>query len=170
MAESQPATPNAKGAEAGPDLGNIRSGETYLGYKQTAGFASNEDLHPDAATQYSVAQPRLNEWGLSGKWAVGAEEATLEQPGGSIAYRFSARDLHLVLGPDATGKPVHFQVTIDGKAPGADRGSDIDAGGNGMVTSTKLYQLVRQSGEVEARNFEIRFLAPGVQAYAFTFG
>ncbi|QWW71855.1 cytochrome c biogenesis protein DipZ [Rhizobium sp. WYJ-E13] len=170
MAEGAPVTPDAKGAEASPDLKHIGSGETYIGYKQATGFASNESMRADAANDYSVKQQGLNQWGLAGQWTVGAEEATLEQPGGSIAYRFSARDLHLVLGPDANGKPVRFQVTIDGKAPGADHGSDIDADGNGTVTSTKLYQLVRQSGDIEARNFEIRFLDPGVQAYAFTFG
>ncbi len=94
----------------------------------------------------------------------------LDQPDGSIVYRFSARDLHLVLGPSAAGKPIRFQVTIDGKAPGPNHGADTDADGYGTVTSTKLYQLVRQSGDVEERTFEIRFLDPGVEAYAFTFG
>lgn len=170
MAESAPVTPDAKGAEASPDLKHIGSGETYIGYRQATSFASSESMRADTARDYSVKKLGLNQWGLAGKWTVGAEEATLDQAGGSIAYRFSARDLHLVLGPDANGKPVRFQVTIDGKAPGADHGSDIDADGNGTVTSTKLYQLVRQSGDIEARNFEIRFLDPGVQAYAFTFG
>jgi cytochrome c biogenesis protein CcdA/thiol-disulfide isomerase/thioredoxin len=170
MADSTPVVPDAKGTEASPDMRNIGSGETYVGYQRVNGFASNESMRTDAATDYSVAQPGLNQWGLSGKWTVGAEEATLDQPDGGITYRFSARDLHLVLGPGADDKPVRFQVTIDGKAPGADHGSDTDAGENGTVTSTKLHQLVRQSGAVEARTFEIRFLDPGVQVYAFTFG
>ncbi|MCC2612128.1 cytochrome c biogenesis protein DipZ [Neorhizobium sp. Rsf11] len=170
MAASAPVTPDAKGAEASPDLKNIRSAETYLGYKRATSFASPESLHADAAASYSIVEPGLNQWGLSGTWIVGAEQATLSQPDGSIAYRFSARDLHLVLGPGLSGKPVRFQVKIDGKAPGADHGADTDANGNGMVTSTRLYQLVRQSGDVEARNFQIRFLDPGVEAYAFTFG
>jgi len=170
MAASAPVAPDAKGAEASPDLKNIRSGETYLGYKRATNFASRETLRADAARDYSVETPNLNEWGLSGTWTIGAEQARLDQPDGSIAYRFSARDLHLVLGNGSSGKPVRFQVTIDGKAPGADHGADTDADGNGTVTSTKLYQLVRQSGDVEARNFEIRFLDPGVEAYAFTFG
>ncbi|PLU07234.1 cytochrome C biogenesis protein [Sinorhizobium medicae] len=170
MAASAPVAPDAKGAEAGPDTKNIRSGETYLGYKRATSFASRENLSADASRQYSVAEPTLNEWGLSGIWTVGAEQATLDQANGGIAYRFSARDLHLVLGPGAASKPVRFKVTIDGKAPGADHGADIDAGGNGTVTSTRLYQLIRQSGDVEARTFEIRFLDAGVEAYAFTFG
>ncbi|MGR9246483.1 cytochrome c biogenesis protein DipZ [Rhizobium leguminosarum] len=168
--ESAPVVPDAKGVEAGPDLGNIRSGETYLGYEQAANFASPEGLQADTARNYSIAEPGLNGWGLSGTWIVGRDQATLDQPDGGITYRFSARDLHLVLGPGATGKPIRFQVKIDGKAPGPDHGSDIDADGNGTVTATRLYQLVRQSGTVAARNFEIRFLDPGVQAYAFTFG
>ncbi|MGV6876507.1 cytochrome c biogenesis protein DipZ, partial [Pseudochelatococcus sp. B33] len=94
----------------------------------------------------------------------------LDKAGGGIAFRFSARDLHLVLGPGESGKPVRFRVTVDGAAPQADHGFDTDADGNGTVTETRLYQLVRQSGDVKARTFEIRFLDPGVEAYAFTFG
>ncbi len=169
-ASTAPVRPDAKGAEASPDLKNIRSGETYLGYKRAASFVSPQNLHADAANAYSIDEPDLNEWGLSGIWSVGAEQAVLDQPDGSIVYRFSARDLHLVLGPGAAGKAVRFQVTIDGKAPGPNHGADTDADGYGTVTSTKLYQLVRQSGDVEERKFEIRFLDPGVEAYAFTFG
>lgn len=170
MAAMPPVTPDAKGAEASPDLKNLRSGESYLGYKRAVGFVSPEGLNADAANVYSVSQPRLNKWGLSGSWTVGAERAVLDQPNGGIVYRFSARDLHLVLGPGSTGKHVRFQVAIDGKAPGYDHGADINADGYGTVTSTKLYQLVRQSGDVEERTFEIRFLDAGVEAYAFTFG
>ena len=170
MAQSGTVVPDAKGAEASPDLGHIRSGETYVGYSQATGFVSPEGLKADTAADYSVANPGLNQWGLAGTWTVGSEQASLNKAGGGISYRFSARDLHLVLGPAADGKPIRFQVTVDGKPPGADHGSDIDADGNGTVTATKLYQLVRQSGDVSARNFDIRFLDPGVQAYAFTFG
>jgi thiol-disulfide isomerase/thioredoxin len=170
MAASAPVVPDAKGAEASPDLKHIGSGESYIGYRQATSFASNESMRADASRDYTIDQPGLNQWGLSGKWSVGAEEATLDQSDGGIAYHFNARDLHLVLGPGADGKPIRFRVTIDGKAPGADHGSDIDADGNGTVTATKLYQLVRQTGQVEAHNFEIRFLDSSVQAYAFTFG
>ncbi|PDT38019.1 cytochrome C biogenesis protein [Rhizobium sp. M10] len=170
MTASTPVAPDTKGVEAGPDLGNVRSGETYLGYEQATNFSSPEGLQADAPQDYSISKPGLNGWGLSGTWTVGKDQATLDQAGGGITYRFSARDLHLVLGPGDDAKPVRFQVKIDGKAPGADHGSDIDADGNGAVTATRLYQLVRQSGTVDARNFEIRFLDPGVQAYAFTFG
>ncbi|AIC27648.1 cytochrome-c biogenesis protein [Rhizobium etli bv. mimosae str. IE4771] len=170
MTASAPVTPDATGVEAGPDLGNIRSGETYLGYEQATNFSSPEGLQADAPQNYSISKPGLNGWGLSGNWTVGKDQATLDQAGGGITYRFSARDLHLVLGPGDEAKPVRFQVKIDGKSPGPDHGSDIDADGNGAVTATRLYQLVRQSGTVAARNFEIRFLDPGVQAYAFTFG
>ncbi|ULJ75964.1 cytochrome c biogenesis protein DipZ [Rhizobium gallicum] len=170
MPSTASVTPDAKGAEASPDLKNVRSGETYLGYKRATSFASPENLRADAANAYSIDEPGLNEWGLSGTWTVGAEQAVLNRPDGSIVSRFSARDLHLVLGPGAAGKPVRFQVTIDGKAPGPNHGADTDADGQGTVMSTKLYQLVRQSGDVEERTFEIRFLDPGVEAYAFTFG
>ena len=154
-----------KGAEASPDLKNIRSGETYLGYKRATNFASPENLQADAAARAIRSPNRASTNGAFPEPGPSApEQATLNQPDGGIAYRFSARDLHLVLGPGASGKPVRFRVTIDGKAPGADHGADTDADGNGTVTSTRLYQLVRQSGDVEARNFEIRFLDPGVRS------
>ena len=84
-----------------------------------------------------------------------------------VAYRFLARDLHLVLGPH-DGKPVRFRVLIDGKPPGADHG--VDADGNGTITEERLYQLVRQSKSVAERQFEIEFLDSGAEAFAFTFG
>ncbi len=162
--------PQASGAEAGPDLANIRSGETYIGYQRATGFASAGRLRAGTSAQYSVRELELNQWGLSGAWTISAEHAVLDQQGGAIAYRFSARDLHLVLGSGSGGEPVRFTVTVDGMAPGADHGADIDAEGNGVVSSTRLYQLIRQTGDIRARTFEIRFHDPGAEAYAFTFG
>jgi hypothetical protein len=148
----------------------MRSGETYVGYERASSFASPETMGADETRDYTVGRLRLNQWGLAGNWTVGAEQAVLNQAGGAISYRFRARDLHLVLGPRLNGKPVRFQVTIDGNTPGENRGADIDATGNGTVSETRLYQLVRQSGDVQERTFEIRFLDPGVEAYVFTFG
>ncbi len=169
-AQKDIAAPDAKGAQSAPDLGNLRSSETYLGYKRALNFASPEGLLADVAQDYTIAEPQLNQWGLSGNWTVGAEQATPNRASGGITYRFSARDLHLVLGKAGDGKAVRFQVKIDGKVPGEHHGSDIDAEGNGTVTETRLYQLVRQAGDVEERTFEIRFLDPGVEAFVFTFG
>lgn len=170
MQVNAPVDPNAGGIEAAPDFADVRSGETYIGYDKATGFASPENVQADAARDYSIAEPGLNEWGLSGTWTIGAEKADLDKANGAIRYRFSARDLHLVLGPGSNGKPIRFRVTVDGKAPGENHGADTDAQGFGTVTATRLYQLVRQAGDVQARNFEIQFLDPGVEAYAFTFG
>lgn len=170
MPASTPVNPAAQGAEASPDLKNIRSGETYLGYQRATGFVSPETVEPGVATDYSVDNPDLNQWGLAGTWTIDPEQAVSNKPDDKIVSRFSARDLHLVLGSGQAGKPIRFQVTIDGKAPGANHGADIDADGYGTVSSTRLYQLIRQSGDVTTRKFEIRFLDPGVEAYAFTFG
>ncbi|KRD72296.1 cytochrome c biogenesis protein DipZ [Ensifer sp. ENS10] len=169
-AENNFVKPDAKGAEASPDLSRLGSGETYLGYERAANFVSPEGVSADSAKRYTVDSPRLNEWGLTGNWTVEAEQARVNEAGGGITYRFRARDLHLVLGPGAGGKPIPFQVTVDGVAPAADRGSDIDASGRGTVTETRLYQLVRQSGAARERTFEIRFLEPGAEAFVFTFG
>jgi thiol-disulfide isomerase/thioredoxin len=165
------AAPRAAGEQAAPDAAHLRSGETYLGYAQASNLAAGQRLERDAAHDYGTrTEVGLNEWSLAGDWTVGAERAHVNSPGGGIAYRFSARDLHLVLGPGNNGKPVRFQVRIDGRAPGRDRGSDIDADGKGIVTETRLYQLVRQSGAVKEHLFEIRFLDAGADAFAFTFG
>ncbi|MDH4439201.1 MAG: cytochrome c biogenesis protein DipZ [Rhizobium sp.] len=162
--------PDSAGAEIAPDLGNIRSSETYIGYQRASNFTSPEGLNADVAQNYTVAEPGLNEWGLTGRWTVAAERGTLNQSGGGITYRFSARDLHLVLGPNTNGDPVRFQVTVDGKPPGENHGADVDRNGIGTVKETRLYQLVRQAGKVSERTFEIRFLDPGVEAFVFTFG
>jgi hypothetical protein len=113
---------------------------------------------------------QLNHWALAGTWTVNEENSAVNAVGGRIAYRFHARDLHLVLGPGVGGKPVRFRVRLDGQAPGADHGVDTDADGQGAVTGERLYQLVRQNGDIKDRTFEIEFLDPGAQAYAFTFG
>ncbi|KXV15408.1 cytochrome C biogenesis protein [Caballeronia megalochromosomata] len=161
----------ASGAQAAADPANIGSGETYVGYRQAQGFASPQRVMPDAVETYTLpGQLSLNDWALEGKWNVGGEAAVPSAPSARIAYRFHARDLHLVLGPSADGKPVRFRVTIDGAAPGASHGADIAADGSGVVTSARLYQLVRQTGAVVDRTFEIEFLDPGAQAYSFTFG
>ena len=164
-------TVNGRGAEAPADERELGSPETYVGYARASGFASAGGIKRDKRTAYSgVAGLGVNRWGLSGIWRVGEEFATLEQESGRIAYRFHARDLHLILAPPADGRPIRFRITIDGKAPGADHGVDVDAAGLGRVVAPRMYQLVRQARPVSARTFEIEFLDPGVRAYDFTFG
>jgi len=159
------------GTQVAPDEADLRSPETYVGYAKAENFASPDPVARDAPQTYrAYSKLWLNHWGLSGLWTVGGEFATLDQPSGRIVFRFHARDLHLVLGPSADGRPVRFRVTIDGAPPGASHGSDTDAEGLGTVRDTRLYQLVRQAGPVTDRTFEIEFLDPGVRAYAFTFG
>ena len=160
-----------KGAEAPADFADIQSPETYIGYARTAGFASPEGLTRNTRVSYAAPDKLLlNQWALGGDWDVAAEDARLEKAGGTIAMRFHARDLHLVLGPARDNAPVRFRVTLDGKAPGKDAGMDIDAEGYGTVRDNRLYQLIRQSGGSAERRFTITFLDPGVQAFAFTFG
>jgi cytochrome c biogenesis protein CcdA/thiol-disulfide isomerase/thioredoxin len=162
---------NAQGAEAAPDMDDVKSPETYVGYAREENFASPGGAVDDKSQVYSIApQLQLNQWALSGDWTIGGERASLNAANGRIAYRFHARDLHLVLGPGADGKPVRFRVSIDGKPPESDHGADTDAEGNGTVTGQRLYQLVRQNKPAADRQFEIEFLDPGAQAFAFTFG
>jgi thiol-disulfide isomerase/thioredoxin len=156
----------ADGLGLAPDHANLRSPETYLGYQHGAG----RGIAPDRLKRYTGGEPRLNDWTLAGDWIVRAEHAELAGSSGAIAQRFHARDLHLVMGPAADGRPLRFRITLDGQPPGADRGADVDADGRGEISGERLYQLVRQRGPVRERRFEIRFEAPGAKAYAFTFG
>ena len=159
------------GPEAAPDLKDLRSGETYVGYDKASNFVSPEDVGEDVERLYTAAPAlRPGQWSLAGPWTVGGEFATLSGAPGAIRFRFHARDLNLVLGPSSSGKPVRFRISIDGEAPGADNGWDVDADGRGSVQAPRMYQLVRQKGSVVDRTFEIQFLDAGVHAYVFTFG
>ncbi len=162
---------DARGAEAPADWAALRSAETYTGYERTENFASPGGTVPGKRHAYQApAELRLNHWALAGDWTVTEQAATLDQAGGRIAYRFHARDLHLVMGPAVAGTPVRFRVLIDGQPPGAAHGADVDDQGHGTVTEQRLHQLIRQPGPITDRTFEITFLDPGVQAYSFTFG
>jgi cytochrome c biogenesis protein CcdA/thiol-disulfide isomerase/thioredoxin len=162
---------SANGAEAAPDKESTHSPETYIGYHRAEHFASAQPITQDSRKVYTpLPRLSLNQWGLAGAWKVGAESAVLQTAPGKIVFRFHARDLHLVLGPVKNGKPVRFAVKLDGTPPGEDHGSDTDANGAGIAQEHRLYQLIRQKGSVEDRTFEIEFLDPGVQAFAFTFG
>ena len=162
---------SAEGVQLAPDMNEVQSPETYVGYQRAEHFVPETSLVPDKVSAYSApSQLALNDWSLDGQWNVGSERATASAPASRIVYRFHARDLHLVLGPGADGKPVRFKVLIDGKVPGDDHGTDVAPDGSGSVTEQRLYQLVRQTGGVTDRTFSIEFLDPGVSAYAFTFG
>ena len=163
--------PQGEGVQAAAPATGALSEETYLGYERAHNFASPGGVARDRANDYrGPAALRANQWALAGDWTVQRERAVLNRVDGRIAYRFHARDLHLVLGPSADGKPVRFRVLLDGKAPLADHGFDVDAQGNGVIDGQRLYQLVRQTSSVKERLFEIEFIDPGAQAYAFTFG
>jgi thiol-disulfide isomerase/thioredoxin/uncharacterized membrane protein len=159
----------ASGTEAAADLNDVRSPETYIGYYRADRFVSPGGLLHDKPKTYSAAPLQLNDWSLEGPWIDARQSARSLAAGAKVSFRFHARDLHLVLG-SASGKPVRFRVTLDGRAPGGDAGVDTNAGGTGLVTGQRLYQLIRQKGAVEDRTFTIEFLDPGVEAFSFTFG
>ncbi len=146
------------GAEAEADWDHLRTPETYLGHGRGAGRVP---VTPEALA--------LNQWTLDGEWTTGPENLVLDEPGGSIAYRFHARDAHLVLSPGAR-EPIPFRVTLDGEPPGPSHGVDVDEEGNGLLREGRMYQLVREHDTVRERTLEITFLEPGAEAYSFTFG
>jgi thiol-disulfide isomerase/thioredoxin len=163
---------NAKGVQVAADNNNMLSPETYIGYARAEHFSSPSGVVPDQASDYTAPDKLdINQWALTGKWTVEDEKGTVNSPHGSIVFRFQARDLHLVLGPGPSGKPVRFRVRLDGADPGDSHGTDTDASGAGVVTEQRLYQLIRQpAGDIRRHTFTIEFLDAGAQAYAFTFG
>jgi thiol-disulfide isomerase/thioredoxin len=159
-----------RGFELAADWASLKSPENYVGYERTAGFASPGAARDKSRLYEQPARLRRNDWALSGNWTIKRDAAELNEPNGRIVYHFHARDLHLVMGPTAPGKPVKFRVLIDGRPPGAAHGLDVDEQGFGTVTEQRLHQLIRQTGPIADRQFEIEFLDPGVEAFCFTFG
>jgi thiol-disulfide isomerase/thioredoxin len=158
------------GVEAEADWDNLSTPETYLGYGRSEHFASPDGAAFDEPRAYELPERlRLNHWALAGEWTIGRENVLLDKASGSIAYRFHARDAHLVLSP-GTREPIRFRVSLDGEAPGPSHGLDVDEAGNGLLRDGRLYQLVREHGTVSERTLEITFLEPGAEAYVFTFG
>jgi thiol-disulfide isomerase/thioredoxin len=158
------------GVEAEADWDHLRTPETYLGYGRGARLASPGGAAFDERRAYRFPEHlRLNDWALAGEWTVGQENVVLDRADGSIAYRFHARDAHLVLSAGARDS-IPFRVRLDGAAPGPSHGVDVDADGNGLLGDGRLYQLVRQHDKVRDRTVEITFLEPGAEAYVFTFG
>ena len=160
----------AEGIEAAPGK-DVRTPETYVGYRRADPLRAPEHLGRDARKIYNApSRLSLNQWGLSGTWQVGEESALVREAGAKLLLRFHSRDLHLVLAPDQTGHPVSFRLTLDGTPPASDAGSDSAPDGLGVIREPRLYQLIRQNGAIRARHFEIEFLRPGARAYSFTFG
>lgn len=160
-----------EGLEVAADWRSLRSPETYLGYRQSSGFVSEDAAFYDRPHRYAGAARLLpNSWDLSGDWTVASHAAVLDAAGGRISFAFHARDVNLVMGPVRAGASVPFRVTIDGHAVGESGGTDVDVDGRGVVADQDTYQLVRQVGRVADRVVEIEFLEAGVEAYCFTFG
>jgi thiol-disulfide isomerase/thioredoxin len=159
------------GIEAAPDWADLRSPESYVGYERAESFASPGREMLDKRNAFTKPSTlKLNHWALSGEWTARKQFASLNGPNGQIAFCFHARDLHLIMGPSATGATVRFRVTIDGLPPGSAHGVDVDGQGNGTVTHQRLYQLIRQPQPIVDRQFAIEFLDSGVEAFDFTFG
>ena len=159
------------GLEVAADWRTLQSPETYVGYRQSTGFAQEDVASFDEPGVYTLpGRLRLNQWALSGNWAVAGHAAVLNEHGGRIAFQFHARDLNLVMGPTSQGALNPFRVYLDGQRANDERGSDMDPDGSGIVSDQRTYQLVRQPGAIADRLFEIEFLEVGVEAYCFTFG
>ena len=159
-----------EGLEAQADWTNLGSPETYLGYEQAQNLASPDPELGVPHTYEASESLRLNQWALAGEWTIDRGASVLNGAEGRIAFRFHARDVHLVMGPPARGASVPFRVLVDGEPPGAAHGLDIDEQGHGTLAEQRLHQLIREPGPITDRTFEITFLAPGAEAYSFTFG
>jgi thiol-disulfide isomerase/thioredoxin len=163
-------SPVGVGVEAAADWDHLRTPETYLGYERGANFASPGGAAQGRRQSYQLPSDLgLNQWALGGEWTVGREKIVLDQPGGTIGFRFRARDAHLVLSAEAR-EPIPFRVLVDGTSPGPSHGVDTDQDGAGILGDGRLYHLVRQHGAVRERLLEVTFGAAGAEGYVFTFG
>jgi len=168
--EREPVPVVGVGVEAEADWDRLRTPETYLGYGRGERFASPDGAVRNEARAYELPERlRSNHWALAGEWTIGRENVALEWPGGSIAFRFDARDAHLVLSPGGR-EPIPFRLLVDGEPPGSSHGADVGEDGSGTLDYGRMYQLVRAQDKVRERTLEITFLEPGAEAYAFTFG
>jgi Thioredoxin like C-terminal domain len=159
------------GFEVAADWTTLRTPETYTSFGRSAGFASPDRARFDESHAYpEPSRLGLNQWATVGTWTLAAHAAVLDEAPGRIVFRYQARDVNLVMGPALRGTSVPFRVRLDGAAPGEAHGFDVDDGGNGTLSDQRLYQLIREPGRVRERTVEIEFLAPGAEAYCFTFG
>jgi thiol-disulfide isomerase/thioredoxin len=160
-----------RGLEVAADWRTLQSPETYAGYGQSSGFASEDSGAFDKPHDYAArARLPLNSWDLSGTWTVARHAAIMNEPGGRIAFQFQARDLNLVMGPTSRGSSIRFRIFLDGQIAESALGSDVEPDGSGVVRDQRTYQLIRQTGRIDDRRFEIEFLDAGLEAYCFTFG
>ena len=159
-----------EGFEVQADWDSLNSPESYLGYEQGRNFAS-PGFAADEARTYVVPEPlNLNDWALAGDWTVQSRASVTNEAGARLAFRFHARDAHLVMGPRERGTSVPLRVLLDGEPPGDAHGFDVDEEGNGTLSQQRLHQLIRQPGSIGDRTLEIEFPEGGAEAYCFTFG
>jgi thiol-disulfide isomerase/thioredoxin len=157
--------------EVQADWENLGSPESYLGSDQATGFDPGGRAVFDKPHTYTApVHLGLNRWGLTGDWTVGSDASALNGSSGRVAYQFHARDVNLVMGPARKETTVRFRVRLDGESGGPAHGADVDADGNGAVVQQRMYQLIRQPGQIRDRRFEIEFLDTGAEAFCFTFG
>lgn len=167
--QREPVSVEGRGVEAAADWNHLQTPETYLGYGRSERFTPADGATLEPRAYELPKQLDVNHWALGGDWTIGRENVVLDHAGGSIAFRFQARDGHLVLSAGAR-RQIPFRVLLDSDAPGPSAGVDVDEDGNGVLRARRLYHLVRQHDRVRERTLEITFTEPGAEAYAFTFG
>jgi hypothetical protein len=148
----------------------MQSPETYLGYARAENFGSPGGIEDNVSHVYSVGKLRINEWGFPVIGRFATSMLFLMRKTVASFIDFMPVTCIWFLGLRRIVRPVRFRVSIDGAAPGNNHGMDIDAEGRGIVGEHRLYQLIRKRGTIRDHVFEIQFLNPGVQVYAFTFG
>ena len=163
--------PTPKGLEVAADWATLRSPETYLGYGQSSGFASEDpDFHDRAHDYGRPGDLSLNSWVVTGNWTARRHAFVVNEPGGWVVFAFHARDVNLVMAPLVTGASIPFRVYLGADPVGSAHGADVDSAGRGVVDNPNTYQLIRQEDPIVDRVVKIEFLAAGVEAYCFTFG
>lgn len=140
-----------------PDFSRVGTPETYLGANRVqylVNLPSRSCLSGTCTYSFSSDAPQGYE--LMGAWKIDGEYAMLVEGEGAIRIAFTADKVNLVMG---SGAPVRAEILVDGVSH-----KQV------VIQEEGLYNLVDLGGSYGSHVMEIRFLDPGVSAYAFTFG
>jgi thiol-disulfide isomerase/thioredoxin len=170
VAGSAPRADDPKEPKSAPDavVQNITQ-ETYLGTER--GSVAESGQHA-----YTLGEPpKLHQPALAGTWQGETQLIRSVSPDASLYLRYLAREANLVM---ATGLPggtaIDVTVELDGHPlPENYRTADTKVDDQGAtyvhVAASDLYRLALGPG-VEQHTLRLTPRAPGLEAFAFTFG
>jgi cytochrome c biogenesis protein CcdA/thiol-disulfide isomerase/thioredoxin len=149
---------------------NVMTPETYVGSERISGFASPEQIVPDAVQTFTTpATLPSDQFALAGSWRVGTGAATALRAGDSLDFTVTASKVFVIFAPRQAADTV--RVLLDGKqvVTGKNAGADV-RDGKVTVRMDNLYNVVDLGGRGETHRLRLVFETAGTEVYSFTFG